>query len=54
MDLKNLVCMTKDEATRHEREVLKGKKRLEEVYDKNILLKVEQRRREIEEFEKYR
>ncbi|KAL1860081.1 hypothetical protein Plec18167_004186 [Paecilomyces lecythidis] len=54
VDLKNLVCMTKDEAMRHEREVLKGKKSLEEVYDKSILLKVEQRRREIEEFEKYR
>jgi hypothetical protein len=54
IDIKNLVCMTKDEATRHEREVLKGKKKLEEVYDKSILLRVEQRRREIEEFEKYR
>jgi hypothetical protein len=33
MDLNQMVCMTKEEALRHENEVLKGGKKVEEVYD---------------------
>jgi len=54
MDLKDLVCMTKEEAIRHEREVLKGGKRVEEVYDEKVIQKVQERMREAEEYEKYR
>ena len=54
LDLKELVCMTKDEATHHEREVLHGGKPVEEVYDEAILQRVSWRRAEAEEYEKYR
>ncbi|EER27857.1 ThiF family protein [Coccidioides posadasii C735 delta SOWgp] len=54
MRLRDLVCMTKDEAQRHEREVLKGGKKPAELYDESVLIKVQQRMREEEEFERYR
>jgi hypothetical protein len=49
-----LVCMTKEEATVHEREVLRGSKTPEEVYDKGIVELVETRIREEIGYEKYR
>ncbi|KAJ5104921.1 hypothetical protein NUU61_002268 [Penicillium alfredii] len=52
--LKDLVCMTKDEATRHEKEVLRGGKPVDEVYDETVLQRVNLRRREAEEYEQYR
>ncbi|PGH03117.1 hypothetical protein AJ79_07444 [Helicocarpus griseus UAMH5409] len=52
--LKELVCMTKEEALRHEREVLKGGKPIEELYDEKVIWKVEERIREQEYYEKYR
>ncbi|KAJ5908150.1 Molybdenum cofactor biosynthesis MoeB [Penicillium taxi] len=37
LELKELVCMTKEEAANHEREVLRGGKKVEEVYDETVL-----------------
>jgi hypothetical protein len=54
LELKDLVCMTKDEAARHEREVLREGKKVEEVYDEIVLQRVSLRRKEVEEYEKYR
>ncbi|KAJ5099463.1 hypothetical protein N7532_006464 [Penicillium argentinense] len=54
LDLKDLVCMTKDEATRHEREVLRGDKTVEDLYDGTVLQRVSLRRQEAEELEQYR
>ena len=46
--------MTKEEATVHEREVIKGSKTPEELYDKNIVDSIESRIREEIGYEKYR
>ncbi|KAJ5238872.1 hypothetical protein N7468_003491 [Penicillium chermesinum] len=54
VELKDLVLMTKDEAARHEREVLREGKKPEEIYDETALQRVALRRREMEEYEKYR
>ncbi|KAJ5494979.1 tRNA threonylcarbamoyladenosine dehydratase 2 [Penicillium diatomitis] len=53
LDPSDLVCMTKDEATRHEREVLRGEKSVEDLYDEVILNRVALRRREIEEWKRH-
>ncbi|KAK9420900.1 hypothetical protein SUNI508_00991 [Seiridium unicorne] len=39
--LSDLVCMTKDEATRHENEILKGNKTPDDVYEEETIEKVE-------------
>lgn len=52
--LDELVCMTKDEMLRHEREVLKGDKRVEDVYDAEVLALVEKRWEEERLFRKQR
>ncbi|KAJ5381644.1 tRNA threonylcarbamoyladenosine dehydratase 2 [Penicillium cataractarum] len=52
LDAAELVCMTKDEATRHEREVLVGGKKVEEVYDETVLKRVSLRKKETEEWKK--
>ncbi|GKZ74504.1 hypothetical protein AnigIFM50267_000740 [Aspergillus niger] len=54
LELKDLVCMTKDEATRHEKEVLLGGKKLEEVYDVKTIETVQKRQQEMEFHEQYR
>lgn len=54
VDLKDLVLLTKDEATRHEREVLREGKKPETIYDATVLQRVALRRKEMEEYEKYR
>ena len=54
LKLSELVCMTKDEATRHQKEVLLGEKTLEELYDAEIIEKVAKRQEEIKLYEKYR
>jgi len=46
--------MTKEEALKHEREVFKEGKTVEEVYDADIVDKVARKRAEIAELEKYR
>lgn len=54
MDLKDLVCMTKEESVRHEREVLTGSKTVEEVYEPEVLQRIQERLHEAEHYEKYR
>lgn len=49
--LKDLVCMTKEEAAVHEREVLLGSKKPEEFYDSKVVEKVKQRSKEVELYE---
>lgn len=52
--LRELVCMTKEEAKVHEREVVLGDKTVEELYDKSTVDYVESRIKEETAFEKYR
>ncbi|KAF4233809.1 hypothetical protein CNMCM6805_009026 [Aspergillus fumigatiaffinis] len=54
IDLKTLVCMTKEEGARHEREVLRGGKDVTEVYDQKVLEKVKWHMGEVEVQEKFR
>jgi tRNA threonylcarbamoyladenosine dehydratase len=52
--LRDLVCMTKEEAAIHEREVLKGNKVPEDLYGKDVVNRVETRLKEAAGYEKYR
>ncbi|KAI1634761.1 hypothetical protein F4809DRAFT_665177 [Biscogniauxia mediterranea] len=52
--LADLVCMTKEEATRHDKEVLRGEKTPEEVYDEATVEKVEALLRDTAKYERYR
>ncbi|KAF2875092.1 ubiquitin-protein ligase-like protein molybdopterin-converting factor [Massariosphaeria phaeospora] len=54
LEMKDLVCVTKEEAVKHEKKVLIGGKKLEDVYDAKVLLAVETRMREEERFERFR
>jgi hypothetical protein len=54
LKLRDLVCMTKEEAAVHEREVIKGSKTPEELYDKETVALVEARIAEELVYEKYR
>ncbi|KAI9779948.1 MAG: hypothetical protein M1839_007104 [Geoglossum umbratile] len=54
LELTDLVCMTKDEAVVHEREVLKGGRRPEDLYDREVLELVEERVKEEASFERFR
>jgi tRNA threonylcarbamoyladenosine dehydratase len=54
LDLSELVCMTKEEMQKHEKEVLKGTKSSEEVYDKAVLELVERRMEEEKQYSKWR
>lgn len=52
--LRDMVCMTKEEATRHQKEVLLGDKSLEDLYTREVIELVEARQKEAEEYEQYR
>lgn len=52
--LRDLVCLTKEEAQRHEKLVLRGDKTLDEVYDKETLERVAAARQEAAKYEDYR
>lgn len=52
--LSDLVCLTKEEATRHENEILKGDKKVEDIYDHETIEKVEGLLKEAAKYEKYR
>ena len=54
LKLSELVCMTKEEATRHQKEVLLGEKTLEELYSAEVIERVAKRQEEIKLYEKYR
>jgi hypothetical protein len=52
--MNQLVLMTKEEATKHEKEVLKGDEALEDVYDAEIISRVSQKMQEEERYERFR
>ncbi|KAI1818613.1 ubiquitin-protein ligase molybdopterin-converting factor [Poronia punctata] len=52
--LTDLVLMTKEEGIRHDKEILRGGKQPEDVYDADIVAKVEAALKEIAKYEKYR
>lgn len=54
LQMRELVCMTKEEITRHEKEVLKGGKSVEDVYGSEVVAKVEARLEEEERYERFR
>lgn len=54
LSLKDLVCMTKEEATRHEKEVLVEGKAPEDFYDAEVVALVQSRTEEESVFSKYR
>jgi tRNA A37 threonylcarbamoyladenosine dehydratase len=54
VQMKELVLMTKEEVAKHEKEVLKGDKNLEDVYDAATIARVEKRLAEEERFERFR
>lgn len=52
--LGDLVCMTKEEATRHEKEYIKGEKSLTDLYDAATIDKIEALLQDAAAYEKYR
>lgn len=52
--LSDLVLMTKEEAQKHEKEILKGTQDLHELYDNDVIEHVTQRRQEEKNFSQYR
>jgi tRNA threonylcarbamoyladenosine dehydratase len=54
LKLSDLVCMTKNEAQKHEREVLTGDKEPEQVYEAEVVDLVARRQEEEKAFDKYR
>ncbi|KAF2277801.1 uncharacterized protein EI97DRAFT_431877 [Westerdykella ornata] len=54
LQMKDLVCMTKEEAAKHEKEVLKGDKSPEALYDAKIVDLVKLKMKEEEKFERFR
>jgi tRNA A37 threonylcarbamoyladenosine dehydratase len=54
LHMKELVLMTKEEAAKHEKEVLKGEKMPEELYDTSIVNAVNIKMKEEERFERFR
>ena len=54
LKLSDLVCMTKEEALRHQNEILLGNKTLEELYTKEVIDRIESRLAETARWEAYR
>lgn len=54
LQMNELVCMTKEEVTRHEKKVLKGGKSPEEAWGKKIAQEVRKRMQEEERYERFR
>jgi tRNA threonylcarbamoyladenosine dehydratase len=54
LQINELVCMTKEEASKHEKEVLRAGRSLEEVWGKDVVELVEERLREESIYERYR
>ncbi|KAJ3494085.1 hypothetical protein NLG97_g4304 [Lecanicillium saksenae] len=52
--LRDLVCMTKDEAARHEKQIFKAGVKLEDLYDKETIARVEKKMAQAAEYEKFR
>lgn len=54
LQMRDLVCMTKEEATNHEKEVLKGDKTPTDLYDQKVVAMVEKKLREEQLYERFR
>lgn len=54
LQMKELVLVTKEEATKHEKEVLKGEKSPDDLYDKKVLDFVTRKMKEEEKYERFR
>lgn len=54
LQMKDLVLMTKEEATKHEKEILKGDKKAEDLYDAKVVELVRKKMAEEEKFERFR
>lgn len=54
LKMSDLVCMTKEELKRHETQVLRGDKTPEDLYEAEVVQRVEARIAEIQEYEKLR
>jgi len=54
LDLGELVCMTKEECAQHEMEVLIGDSTPEDMYDQEVLKRVEKRFQELKALERHR
>ncbi|KAG5976043.1 hypothetical protein E4U58_006378 [Claviceps cyperi] len=52
--LRDLVCMTKEEATRHEKKIFKAGKNLEELYDQETIERVETKLASAAKYEQFR
>ncbi|KAG6186259.1 hypothetical protein E4U10_005847 [Claviceps purpurea] len=52
--LRDLVCMTKEEATRHEKEIFKAGRNLEELYDQETIERVETKLASAAKYEQFR
>ncbi|KAI5467852.1 hypothetical protein BGZ63DRAFT_372334 [Mariannaea sp. PMI_226] len=53
LKLRDLVCMTKEEAIRHEKEIFRAGKPLEELYDAATIKNVEAKQREAQQYEAF-
>lgn len=54
LKLRELVCMTKEEAAKHEKEVLKGGKSPRDIWGEDVVRRVEERMKEEELYERFR
>ncbi|PSN73931.1 hypothetical protein BS50DRAFT_4045 [Corynespora cassiicola Philippines] len=54
LQMKDLVCMTKEEAAKHEKEILKGDTQPEQLYDQKIINVVRAKLAEEEQFARFR
>ena len=54
LKLSELVCMTRDEAVIHQRDVVLGGKKPEDLYDKDVIERVESRLKDIQRVEEHR
>ncbi|PFH59814.1 hypothetical protein XA68_11862 [Ophiocordyceps unilateralis] len=50
----DLVCMTKEEAVRHEKEIMRDRRALQELYDEETIARVEAKLSEAASYESYR
>lgn len=54
LKMNELVLMTKEEAARHEKQVMKGEKSLDDLYDQETIERVSQRMKEEARYERFR
>lgn len=54
LKMNELILMTKEEAVKHEKEILKGDKKLEELYSTEVIERVTKRMQEEEAYERFK